>query len=127
MYTVLNMSLPRFVLIGFLAFTVCHSFCPMNTAAAAMEHDHDLHMAHMHMDHESEDAGCDHCEEYSDEELALTNVVPVPTIQPSLVAIIILGNYSIVEESVVAVTQTHLAAADPPIAAHIVSTIVLRT
>lgn len=117
-----------FTLLGFTFFATCQSFCAANMQTTAVDHsDHGSVHAHMHTEHDTNEAGCDHCEETCQQDLALTNQTS-DTGSFSLVSVAM--HYMNLLENQSAETlplRTHLAAADPPLAATIVSTVVLRT
>lgn len=127
-------------LLGFSAYMLCHSFCPMNMGsmdmstmdmgAMAMDHSsmpHDMHMQHAQADQQEDTEGCAHCEERAGDEVFLASgTEPVPA--PALFAAIDLytpvtsGDYI-----AFSLSKSHLAAASPPSLLHtLVGTVILR-
>lgn len=119
-----------FTLIGFCAFVVCHSFCPMNTGVMAMEAsdhaEHAMHMAHHDMQQGSDASECDNCEEKTVDQLALTKSETDTGASGTVVAFVT-TTVTIPPSSSTGVPPVHLTAAGPPVAPDIVRTIVLRT
>lgn len=119
-------------LIGFTAFVLCPTTCPVNAEIAATEK-HSMHNE-MHADagdthHDHEEEPCEHCEANAEVELALMSggssiVVQMPS---ALFTFITYYSNTPVEHMNTGVPRSHLAAIGPPIAPSIVRTIVLRT
>ena len=89
--------------------------------------DHEMHMAHMDMDH-GEQTPCERCEEHSGEEIAMTSSsVSVSDVALSSLQFVAFNSLYTIDYNRSAVPKSHLAAAGPPVVPDIVSTIVLRT
>ena len=115
-------------LIGFVAFTLCPSLCPMSADTMAMDTSmsHEMPMAHHDMQHESEEAPCEHCDVNAEIELALTSTDSV-TDAPLAVTAFIAFSANTFDYIDTGIPKSHLAATGPPVVPEIVRTIVLRT
>lgn len=121
------MRLSILTLIGFLSFTFCMSFCPMNMSVQAMDHaDHSMHASHDAHHHGDEDQTCDHCEDQIREDVGYVptfDSIPFANVEKISSEPLALLKLSASEMN----SLSFLSGSGPPIASVIVETIVLRT